>query len=96
MEAKHTPTPWFSPAEGQVRSGEGDELIAKCCAMEVGGYRACLENAEFIVRACNSHEQLIKALRAAESAIETSEDCEPQMIAALSQVCAALAAAGAA
>lgn len=68
MEAKHTPTPWHVECctEGpscwcrlifaDVDDVEGDKAI-----ITSGSLRA--HNAEFIVRACNSHDALVEALK---------------------------------
>jgi hypothetical protein len=73
MEAKHTPTPWslairdhhnYTEA-GATIFGAGNEaagvpVIADLPPRTVDGTHEA--NAKFIVRACNSHEQLVAAL----------------------------------
>ena len=58
-EAKHTPLPWTIERDEQGRPasiGHGHKLIA-------GLSGPCPEaNAEFIVRACNCHDELLGAL----------------------------------
>jgi len=69
---KHIPTPWaiqYSYEDGHhigpdryttictVRNGADDE--------EYGGKEGELANAAFIVRACNSHDRLVRALQIA-------------------------------
>lgn len=57
---KHTPTPWvYDPdCHGlfQVEGGIDGKQVADINTDEV--------NAAFIVRACNAHEELVKALKA--------------------------------
>lgn len=95
---KHTPTPWErcdafgASAMGLNVKATGDDKMI-CSTTGYYGRDGAAANAAFIARACNSHEQLVAALEAARMVIETSDDQEPQMIAALSQIEAALAAA---
>lgn len=58
----HTPTPWvIDPLyKAEVLTSDLRELVT-CWSEE------CESNAEFIVRACNSHEALVEALRAVAS-----------------------------
>ncbi len=59
MSKKHTPTPWhIATGYTQVKSeilDKEDFLVAECFDRHKG-------NAEFIVRACNSYDALVKAL----------------------------------
>lgn len=67
--AKHTPTPWrysFNPS-GKFEIGTNKEYVA--LTIPYGMVNQPIEyypreeaNAEFIVRACNAHEELLKAL----------------------------------
>jgi hypothetical protein len=57
---KHTPTPWA--AGGSVIEREG-ETIAQAFRMTGCPIDQPVVNAAFIVRAVNSHEQLVAALR---------------------------------
>lgn len=75
METKHTILPWrvLSVTEGpnkvpRIASAGGG--IAILCVNrylgEPGPSKQEVANAEFIVRACNSHDELLAALKAAE------------------------------
>jgi hypothetical protein len=58
MSAEHTPTPWYISGKSTIRRGSNDWI----------GYvhwRNGAANAEFIVRACNAHDNLVAALREA-------------------------------
>lgn len=66
MSAQHTPTPWM--VSDSDASNYGAEIItssktkAKRVACRLGGPDRD-GNAAFIVRACNSHDALVKALK---------------------------------
>lgn len=65
VKPQHTPTPWkieesYVGARYMVRSAHGDETA-------MTRYR---EDAAFIVRAVNCHEELVEALKGAVRAIE--------------------------
>lgn len=69
--ARRTPWPWLLSSESTARvqrivgqNADGRVLIAKCEGhlAHIGGEN--LANAEFIVRACNVHDDLVAALRA--------------------------------
>ncbi len=66
QETKHTPTPWFSSADGCIGTTEdGFNPIPHYSGMvEMAYYKEplALANAEFIVRACNSHDEMIAAV----------------------------------
>jgi len=108
MDLKHTPTPWetsdaFGPAESGtcIKAAADDNMIASCTGYY--GRATTIANAEFIVRACNSHDQLVAALWHAEAALSSCYDMTrwpadgtTDQDKALSDVRAALAAAGAA
>ena len=77
----HTPLPWESqPLETGDDAGVsiiGSDLGGLVCAslpwpseIDSGDYSRVEANAAFIVRACNSHYQLVDALREAIDAIE--------------------------
>lgn len=99
MILNHTPTPWKLDAHllGQVVSQDDTKLIARAGRVEPIADLDQVEraaNAEFIVRACNAHAQLVGALT-------EMLDQHQNGIAGISQPCAAraraaLAAAGAA
>lgn len=76
-EMSHTPTPWkLGPTGDTVDDANGLELLRM---YEADGreeptalpYRA---NAAFIVRACNSHEELLSALKRAREALKANEE----------------------
>lgn len=70
----HTPLPWFTKWETNIFSGR--RLVAN-----TGGYQnniidetpQNISNAEFIIRACNSHADLLEALETAYKAISSLE-----------------------
>ena len=63
---KHTPTPWRIGRNGTdycVFAGE-DGLVADCdTSDDACGNKTDIANAAFIVRACNSHQALVDALK---------------------------------
>jgi len=68
METKHTPTPWKwrTPRTGCRQAylvGSGEIPIAYLAQPELQDPRKRKANATFIVRACNSHDALLKELR---------------------------------
>ena len=75
METKpmnHTPTPWKLNCDNEILTTNG--LIV---------YISIKANAEFIVTACNAHEDLVKALEIALSELEACRSrerklCHPQ------------------
>lgn len=81
QEVKHTPTPWFAQRQGsstvyiesRIRPGTLQE-VAACGPTEAGSEQQDA-NAEFIVRACNAHEQLVAALRDLEVAANSLQYC---------------------
>lgn len=58
---KHTPTPWVN-RHGRIEGEDGGFWIAEVVAYYAEHEAAQRANAEFIVRACNAHEQLVTAL----------------------------------
>lgn len=63
-ETKHTPTPWradYSGPASRAVEGPGGELIA-LGAMQSEDGDTDEANVAFIVRACNAHDALVKAL----------------------------------
>jgi len=61
MSKEHTPTPWLAGCDGyviRVRPGTTNEVIAEVNT---------IANAEFIVRAVNSHDALLEAAKGAAS-----------------------------
>lgn len=84
-KAAHTPTPWFAVRNSkywEINTGDCDysPSIAECCPSKCKwGEDVEAANAAFIVRACNSHEALVEALKAireeATAYPEGGEDC---------------------
>lgn len=72
---KHTPTPWTLDAYKDV-IGADDVTVASVYCTVQGGVDMDDLNAAFIVRAVNSHEQLVTALNRAVRAIENLGHCE--------------------
>lgn len=72
--SKHTPTPWMkADFPGSFRtfiSSTDGKLLANAYHMDDGGDETAEANAALIVRAVNSHEQLVAALRGARVAID--------------------------
>jgi hypothetical protein len=62
---KHTPTPWTSKGDQVIEDGE---VVADCFQLPEG-------NAEFIVRAVNSHEALLDALMVADFHVNKKCGC---------------------
>ncbi|HWK65363.1 MAG TPA: hypothetical protein VNS34_10505 [Rhizobiaceae bacterium] len=109
-EQKHTPTPWevqgkYIYATGTVDTFCGPVIgvIAVCEETQetdsegrtwsAGG--DALANAAFIVRAVNSHEALVKALKALSAAVfAPNDDRSPELKAALELTVAAILQAG--
>lgn len=77
-KAKHTPTPWVQEAEyisAMVPGGRPNGEIIVQCWPTVSRLRHETPNeanAAFIVRACNTHEELLDSLRLAIAAHEDS------------------------
>jgi hypothetical protein len=61
MNQRHTPTPWHIDEHGDIRC-ENDSVIC-----DLAGYSDAKENAEFIVRACNAHDDLVAITKAAKA-----------------------------
>jgi hypothetical protein len=59
---EHTPIPWELDAEDDLAICGGNIVLARTQHVR---HDKELANAVFIIRACNSHEALVKALRAA-------------------------------
>ena len=64
-EIKHTPLPWVVTADGMIFHESANDLLADTFPMLEGDQMA---NAEFIVRACNAHYEMLEALRNFETA----------------------------
>ena len=78
METKteqHTPVPWYSTASskaGVVYSALNNELIVPYA--RTGATESTHANAEFIVRACNSHEALLEACKMTVAVVIPDQD----------------------
>jgi len=74
----HTPVPWSIGKRRWITSGDVD--IARIHDVSRIGEAEAVANAEFIVRACNSHDALLEALERAYQAlsdiINASGTCE--------------------
>lgn len=76
MEVKHTTLPWITAG----RNGAGDHIhgndgeVAWCRTYVGINSDTITANAEFIVKACNSHYDLLEALKGAIGALEFSRD----------------------
>ena len=103
---QHTKTPWRVGAPSQMGSVVADEPVPEIKGREAvehyGGHLIAESivprNAEFIVRACNAHGQLVQALTMVRDADDDAERDGQQRIpvAARAAIDLALAAAGAA
>ena len=58
----HTPTPWSIGKRRWITSGDLD--IARIHSVSKIGEAEAVANAEFIIRACNSHDDLVDTLQA--------------------------------
>lgn len=74
MNAKHTPTPWYTKQGAEIFSSTG----ARICVVSVRGesYEQDEATTEFIVRAVNSHDALVKALRECEDYFDQRADAD--------------------
>lgn len=81
-EGTHTPTPWYAMlddyglANGRPYTVVGDEFrsIAAVWTQDVvGNYLPYKANAAFIVKACNSHEALLKCAEALRAVIAATQ-----------------------
>jgi hypothetical protein len=72
QEATHTPTPWTAFADGY----RGHEIQSHQSGFKSVGYVSGARDAEFIVKAANSHEQLVAACLTAVEFINESNERE--------------------
>ena len=66
-EAKHTPGPYNVGEDNDIFAYTGSSCIAQIVGGPEGN-RDAVKTAEFIVRACNSHNELVGVLEYAEKA----------------------------
>lgn len=77
---KHTPTPYYYEEEyGTIHGSDSFEICGINTRMSSAKgmdfcYAEQAANAEFIVRACNSHDELVEALKDAISLLEDRFD----------------------
>lgn len=77
---EHTPTPWRIEVVESSSSGDPVELIVcgtdwEIAQIELGEEdNLCRANAAFIVKACNSHDALVKALEAIRDCAKNTRD----------------------
>lgn len=71
-EIKHTPLPWQYNYDDVLASEYADDLICNCEWRDEEGKA----NAAFIVRACNSHYELLEALKDTLSALGNFYDSD--------------------
>jgi len=64
MEAKHTPTPWHvGGRDGRIFYAADGYAVSDATVFHGRHEGEHTANAEFIVRACNAHDDLVKALQ---------------------------------
>lgn len=101
---QHTKTPWRIGKSTQMGAVVADEPVPEIggsdCVDYYGGHliaeSIAPRNAEFIVRACNAHDQLVAALRDARARLVSYASITNDRHPALASIDAALTAAGAA
>jgi hypothetical protein len=69
MEAKHTATPWTLIGKQGTAIWAGDEIVATVEGSRTN-HATARATAEFIVLACNAHDDLVAALKEAVHVIE--------------------------
>jgi hypothetical protein len=100
-ETRHTPTPWETSYRERSNGSYGQDIydsngatIATCEWYSVptptGFVTNRTANAEFIVRAVNSHQQLVEALRACATRLAGSDDYSDSTEAIIERAIAAL------
>lgn len=102
-QARHTPTPWAIDSSGNGKSfaiitsthlSDMDDDVCKVYGGNNDDDDARKANAEFIVQACNSHAQLVEALKTVIAGLEValkSHDAVPAIKDVLARARAALA-----
>lgn len=101
---QHTKTPWRVGAPNKMGSVVADEPVPEIGGSDAVGYYGghliaesiAPRNAEFIVRACNAHDQLVAALHDARARLVSYASITNDHHPAIKTIDAALAAAGAA
>lgn len=95
---KQTPTPWTiehytgHPHIEIYGKIEGSTIPARICYMP-DHHGEAASNAAFIVRACNSHGELVDACKLAEDALDIASNEHPTFIKIRNQLRAAIAKA---
>ena len=67
-KAQHTPTPWILNHRGEIIVPNGRRLLVNGVSLPTGSHpqdKEASANSELIVRAVNSHTELVEACRAA-------------------------------
>lgn len=72
MNAKHTQGPYVADGTKVMHANDMD-FVADCDSGNPADSLTDAANAEFIVRACNAHDDLLAALQALERAIANNE-----------------------
>lgn len=96
----HTPTPWH--ASGQMIAAENGFRVAEVSSPDSRArgkerredWEFCRGNTEFIVRACNNHDALVRLLKEASVTLKMWADVAPA-VSLIKDIDAALTAAGA-
>lgn len=91
MGTKHTPTPWglsIHEHTGGIARGHKSAWVRG----PAGHIEVSVEDGEFIVHACNSHDQLVSALTACLKRLVA--DCADKSCVEIMEARAALTAAG--
>lgn len=65
----HSPTPFrITPASPKFVSDAGGVIVAQSMVHALTPYDQAVENAAFIVKACNAHDELVAAIKALRAA----------------------------
>ena len=65
MGNKRTPGKWETDGQHLFPVGDSPNILA-CLYVPRGGTKVLIANTEFVIRACNAHDELVAALRLAE------------------------------
>lgn len=99
---QHTKTPWRVGAPSQMGSVVADEPVPEIGGSDAVDYYGghliaesiAPRNAEFIVRACNAHDQLVTAVRESHAAIDRLIQLDPAFLPSKSDIYPVLRANG--